>query len=177
MQSNHMQHYSRFHSHLRAIRDFIALTRVDPFGYAIRSTDQSTCSSLPPDERLAPRGRSKCNKSATRERSRPFFHDEDLAKTEARMVVARRSGSGTSDLRKRGSPQNLANGWIRGKVVKMIVSLLFALSIAIVMERKVLCDNKQCKNEKRSCHERLNFAIANLFFREKKKYTNVMENL
>lgn len=91
-------------------------------------------SSSPPDDSRH-EGDRDATRGASRPRARLFFRDEDLAKTEARMVVARRSGSGTlSDLRKRGSPQNSANGWIRDNVVKVIVSLSFARATAIVME-------------------------------------------
>lgn len=37
-----------------------------------------------------PGGRAECDEGASRSASEPFFRDEDLAKTEARMVVARR---------------------------------------------------------------------------------------
>lgn len=86
-------------------------------------------------------------------RRNPFLAYDVLAKTEARMVVARSSGSGTlSDLRKRDSPQNSANGWIRGNVVKVIVSRSFRTVTAIVMG----CQSENVwRNEQRGrvfCH-------------------------
>jgi len=51
------------------------------------------------------------------------------------MVVARRSGSGTlPDLRKRDSPLKLANGWIRGNVVKVIGIPLTGYNHVIVVK-------------------------------------------
>jgi len=129
-----MQH-SRFHSRLRAD---VASSVPVPLAARrdLRIEARAHHSSSPPDD-LRHEGDRDVTRDASRPRARPrlFFHGEDLAKTEARMVVARRSGSGSLlDLRKRGSPQNSANGWIRDNVVKVIVSLSFARATAIVME-------------------------------------------
>lgn len=50
------------------------------------------------NKRLAPRGGmlERNGRASRSEQVQPFFRDEALAKTKARMVVARRSGSGTS---------------------------------------------------------------------------------
>jgi len=54
-------------------------------------------------------GTEKDRVTATRQGARALFRDDVLAKTEARMVVARSSGSGTlSGLRKRDSPPKLS---------------------------------------------------------------------
>jgi len=98
MQSSRMQHL-RFHSHSRAAHDIKAssvpvpilsdarrdlriearvhLFRLSSSNYSTRAIKVGHTMRVP----------------FTRERPQPFFHDEDLAKTKALMVVARRSDS------------------------------------------------------------------------------------
>lgn len=117
--------YSRYNCNERAGSDTFSDTR---------STNRNTCSSsiaFPPDERLAPRGRSRC-----------YYEGASRPRAIATLFSRREPGENWSShgcctsfwlrhlvaRRKRGSPQNSADGWIRGNVVKVIVSLSFRSS-------------------------------------------------